>query len=42
MVQVTRLGTGFAVLVDGVVATAQLATRGEAISQALKIKEMSS
>jgi hypothetical protein len=38
MVQVSRLGSGFTVLVDGVPGQ-QYETRGEAVAAALKIKE---
>jgi hypothetical protein len=39
MVQVSRLGSGFTVLVDGV-AGSTYATRGEAVAAAIKLKEM--
>lgn len=39
MIRVARVGSGFAVLVDGVVTTPQRETRGEAIKDAIKLKE---
>lgn len=41
MVQVSRLGSGFTVLVDGV-ANGSYVTRGEAVAVALKLKEQQS
>jgi len=40
MIQVSRLGSGFTVLVDGV-AGQQFPSRGEAVAHAITLKEIS-